>query len=113
MRLARWVGKGQAMRVGMGFPLKAEEAYRIGLAQWLVPHAELMPKAHGSGRAHRRHAAARRAARQGVVAFGMDSSSREAANVDLYRFMALELTEDKKEAQRARRERRKPTITGR
>ena len=29
----------------MGFPMKAEEAYRIGLAQWLVPHDELMAKA--------------------------------------------------------------------
>ena len=38
MRLARWVGKGLAMRLALGFPLKAEEAYRIGLAQWLVPH---------------------------------------------------------------------------
>ena len=38
VRLARWVGKGQAMRVMLGFPLGAEEAYRIGLAQWVVPH---------------------------------------------------------------------------
>jgi hypothetical protein len=30
--------QGLAMRVAMGFPLKADEAYRIGLAQWLVPH---------------------------------------------------------------------------
>src|SRR5258708_6488806 len=28
VRLARWVGRGQAMKVAMGFPLKAEEAYR-------------------------------------------------------------------------------------
>ena len=45
VRLARWIGRGQAMKVAMGFPLKAEEAYRIGLAQWLVPHGELMAKA--------------------------------------------------------------------
>src|ERR1700758_712236 len=44
-RLACWVGKGQAMRLAMGFPLKADEAYRIGLAQWLVPHEVLMEKA--------------------------------------------------------------------
>src|SRR3954470_7908724 len=43
--LARHVGKGPAMKVAMGFPLKAEEAYRIGLAQWLVPHAQLMTQA--------------------------------------------------------------------
>ena len=39
------VGKGLAMRLAMGFPLKAEEAHRIGLAQWLVPHDELMSQA--------------------------------------------------------------------
>ena len=33
VRLARWVGKGLAMRAAFGFPLKADEAYRIGLAQ--------------------------------------------------------------------------------
>src|SRR5882757_5822798 len=42
VRLARWVGKGQAMKVAMGYPMKAEEAFRFGLAQWLVPHAELI-----------------------------------------------------------------------
>ena len=44
---ARWVvGAGIAMRVAMGFPLKADEAYRAGLlAQWVVPHDELMGKA--------------------------------------------------------------------
>jgi hypothetical protein len=48
-----------------------------------------------------------------AVAFGMDSTLREAANADLYRFMALELTEDKKEAHQAWRERRKPALKGR
>jgi enoyl-CoA hydratase/carnithine racemase len=45
VRMARWVGKGLAMRAAFGFPLKAEEAYRIGLAQWLVPHDKLMAQA--------------------------------------------------------------------
>ena len=44
-RLARWVGKGLATRLAMGFPLPGEEAYRIGLAQWLTPHEELIAKA--------------------------------------------------------------------
>jgi enoyl-CoA hydratase/isomerase-like protein len=41
VRLARQVGKGRAMKVAMGYPMTAEEAFRFGLAQWLVPHAEL------------------------------------------------------------------------
>src|SRR6202163_3028091 len=113
VRLARWVGRGQAMKVAMGFPLKAEEAYRIGLAQWLVPHDELMAKAmevaeHIAG-------VPPLAARlpPDDVGLGIDGSLREAANADLYRFMALELTEDKKEAHQAWRDRRKPTLTGR
>src|SRR5205814_136264 len=40
VRLARWVGRGQAMKLALGFPLKAEEAHRAGLAQWVVPHDE-------------------------------------------------------------------------
>jgi len=113
VRLARWIGRGQAMKLAMGFPLKAEEAYRVGLAQWLVPHDRLMAQAMEVAE----HVAAlpplaARMAKE-AVAFGMDSSLRDAANADLYRFMALELTEDKKEAHQAWRERRKPQLTGR
>jgi enoyl-CoA hydratase/carnithine racemase len=35
------------MRWRWAFPLAADEAHRIGLAQWLVPHAELMARAMG------------------------------------------------------------------
>src|SRR5881392_927296 len=36
---------GGSVRLALGFPLEAEEAHRIGLAQWVVPHATLMDKA--------------------------------------------------------------------
>ena len=113
VRLARWVGRGQAMRLAMGFPLRADEAYRIGLAQWLVPHGELMAKAMEVAE----HVAAlpplaARLAKESV-ALGLDASLPQTANSDLYRFMALELTEDKKEAHQAWRERRKPALKGR
>ncbi|HTT80695.1 MAG TPA: enoyl-CoA hydratase-related protein [Stellaceae bacterium] len=113
VRLARWIGRGQAMKLALGFPLSGEEAYRVGLAQFLVPHAELMTKAMEVAE----HVAglpplAARLAKESV-AFGLDSTVREAANADLYRFMALELTEDKKEAHQAWRERRKPVTRGR
>jgi enoyl-CoA hydratase/carnithine racemase len=113
VRLARWVGRGQAMKLALGFPLKAEEAHRAGLAQWVVPHDELMGKAMEVAE----HLAqlpplAARLAKE-AVAFGLDGTLREAANADLYRFMALELTEDKKEAHQAWRERRKPVLKGR
>jgi enoyl-CoA hydratase/carnithine racemase len=113
VRLARWIGRGQAMKLALGFPLSGKEAYRTGLAQFLVPHAELMAQAMVVAE----HVVdlpplAARLAKESV-AFGLDVPMREAANADLYRFMALELTEDKKEAHQAWRERRKPKVTGR
>lgn len=114
VRLARWVGKGLAMRLAMGFPLSGEEAYRIGLAQWLTPHDELMDKTIEV--AH--HIAslpplAARMTKESLVK-GMDIPNlSDASRVDLYRFMALELTEDKSEGHDAWRERRPAVFKGR
>ncbi len=97
VRLARWVGKGQAMKLSMGFPLDAGEAYRIGLAQWLVPHEQLAAKAH--------EVAAHLAAMPPLaVQLAKESLNRgldipnldDASWVDAYRFMALGLTDDAK-----------------
>ena len=108
-RVARWIGKGLAL----GFPLKADEAHRIGLAQWLVPHAQLMAKTMEVAE----HIAslpplAARLAKESVNS-GFEIPLSELANADLYRFMALEQTEDKSEGHRAWRERRKPQFKGR
>ena len=113
LRAARWIGKGAAMRLAMGFPLPAAEAYRIGLAQWLVPHAELMARAMSVAE----HIAslsplAARVAKESLN-FGLNVPLSDAAHADLYRFMALELTEDKTEGHQAWRERRKPQFKGR
>jgi enoyl-CoA hydratase/carnithine racemase len=114
VRLARWVGKGHAMRLAMGFPLKAEEAYRIGLAQWVVPHAELPAKAMEVAEYI---ASLPPLATQMVkesLNRGLDIPNlSDASLVDLYRFMALEGTEDKDEGHRAWREKRKPEFHGR
>jgi enoyl-CoA hydratase/carnithine racemase len=114
VRLARLVGKGHAMRLSLGFPLKADEAYRIGLAQWLVPHAELRAKAMEVAE----HVAslpplAAQLTKESLNR-GLDIPNlADASLVDLYRFMALEGTEDKTEGHRAWREKRKPTFQGR
>lgn len=112
-RAARWVGRGAAMRLAMGFPLTADEAYRIGLAQWLVPHGELMARATSVAE----HIAslsplAARMAKESLN-FGLNVPLNDAAHADLYRFMALEMTEDKTEGHQAWRERRKPQFKGR
>ena len=99
----------------MGFPLKADEAHRIGLAQWLVPHAKLMEQAHAVAD----HIAglpplAVRMARKESMNRGQDIPNiADASLVDAYRFMVLELSEDKAEAHEAWRERRKPSFRGR
>lgn len=113
VRLARWIGKGQAMKVAMGYPVSAEEAYRMGLAQWLVPHSDLDAKAWEIAR----HIAdlpplAARMVKESVNR-GLDIANiKDAAQADLYRFFTLELTEDKAEGHDAWRQRRKPTFKG-
>ena len=113
-RLARWVGRGHAMRMALGFPLSADEAYRIGLAQWLVEHSKLMPTALAVAA----HVAAlpplaARLTKESLLR-GLDIPNlADASLVDLYRFAALELTEDKAEGHAAWREKRKPAFRGR
>jgi enoyl-CoA hydratase/carnithine racemase len=111
-RLAHWVGKGLAMRLAFGFPLRAEEAYRVGLAQWLVPHSELMARTMEVAE----HIAslppmATRLTKESLNR-GIDVPLADAALADLYRFAMLELTEDKHEAHIAWREKRRPRFKG-
>jgi len=114
VRLARRVGQGQAMRLALGIPLSADEAYRIGLAQWLVPHAKTMDKALEIAA----HVAslpplAARLTKESLLR-GLDIPNlADASLVDLYRFATLELTEDKAEGHKAWREKRTPTFRGR
>jgi len=114
VRLARWVGRGNAMRLTLGFPLAAEEAQRIGLAQWVVPHGRLMDKAlEVAGHVAALPPLAARLGKESLLR-GLDVPNlADAALVDLYRFATLELTEDKAEGHAAWREKRKPAFRGR
>jgi enoyl-CoA hydratase/carnithine racemase len=113
VRLAQWVGKGHAMKVAMGYPMKAEEAFRFGLAQWLVPHAELTAEtASIAERLAELPPLAARLAKESLGR-GLDMPNMaDAAYIDLYRFMALSMTEDAKERHAAWRERRRPRVQG-
>src|SRR6267143_3662363 len=113
-RLARWVGRGHAMRLAMGFPLTAQEAHRIGLAQWLVPHGKLMDQAlEVAGHIASLPPLAARLTKESLLT-GLDIPSvSDASLVDLYRFATLELTGDKAEGHKAWREKRKPAFRGR
>ncbi len=113
VRLARWVGKGNAMRAALGYPIDAQEAYRIGLAQWLVPHEDLMERAlKVANEIAELPPLAARIAKESLTK-GLDIPNiQDASEVDVYRFMALSQTEDSKEAHRAWREKRKPAVRG-
>jgi len=114
VRLARWVGRGHAMRMALGFPLKAEEAHRIGLAQWVVPHAKLMDKAlEVAAHVASLPPLAARLVKESLLRSQDIPNLADASLVDLYRFATLELTEDKAEGHNAWREKRKPTFRGR
>ena len=114
VRLARWVGRGHAMRMALGFPLPAEEAHRIGLAQWVVPHAKLMDKTlEVAAHLAALPPLAARLAKESLLRGQDIPNLGDASLVDLYRFAALELTEDKAEGHTAWREKRKPTFKGR
>jgi len=114
LRLARFAGKGNAMKLALGFHLKAEEAYRIGLAQWLVPHEQLMEKTMAvAEQIAALPPLAARLTKESLVR-GLDAATLADASVaDLYRFALLEMTEDKVEGHAAWRERRKPSFKGR
>ena len=113
VRLARWVGKGNAMKAALGHPIDAAEAYRIGLAQWLVPHADLMARAlQVADDIAALPPLAARLAKESLTK-GLDIPNiQDASEVDVYRFMALSQTEDSKEAHNAWREKRNATVRG-
>ena len=113
VRLARWIGQGHAMKLALGFPLDAAEAYRIGLAQWLVPHEQVMARAmEVATQIAELPPLATRMVKESLVR-GMDVPNlADAALTDVYRFMALEQTDDAREAHRAWREGRPPSVRG-
>ncbi|MFN0092499.1 MAG: enoyl-CoA hydratase/isomerase family protein [Acidimicrobiales bacterium] len=115
VRLARYVGRGKAMEMTLlGERITADEAYRVGLVQRVVPQSELMKLAQDY--AHRLAALPPLAVRLAKESLnkGLDIANlKDAAQADLYRFMLLGQTEDTREAHQAWRERRPPEFHGR
>ena len=114
VRLARYVGRGKAMEmVLLGERIDAQEAYRVGLVNKVVPLPELRPLAQDyASRLAALPPLAVRMAKESLNK-GLDIASlKEAAQTDIYRFMLLGQTEDSHEAHKAWRERRKPVFKG-
>lgn len=114
VRVARWVGKANAMKLALGFPIKAEEGHRIGLAQWLVPHDKLLDEACAlADHIARLPPLAVRLIKESMNR-GLDMTSlADVALMDVYRAMTLGLTSDSEESHLAWREKRPPKFEGR
>ena len=113
-RLPRLVGRGRALELLLtGNPISAEEAWRIGLVNRVVPLAQLLPEA--------RALAAALAAKPAVavryileaVAGGLEMSEHDAEDYEATLFGLVSTTEDMREGTRAFLEKRKPQFTGR
>jgi len=113
-RLARLVGRGRALEILLtGDMIGADEAFRLGLVNRVVPAAELM----GAARA----LAARLATKAPVamryildaVNRGLDMPFAEAARFEATLFGLVAATEDMREGTRAFLEKRKAEFTGR
>lgn len=115
LRLARIVGKNKAMEMTLtSQPIDAQEAYRVGLASGVYSREELMPAALSKAeRIASLPPLAVRLAKESLNK-GLDTGSvKEASQADIYRFLALMQTDDRKEGHAAWRERRQPAFVGR
>jgi enoyl-CoA hydratase len=112
-RLPRLVGRGRAQELLLtGDMISADEAYRIGLANRVVPAAQLMDEARKL--AHALAAKAPVAVRYilDAVASGADMAFADAEDHEATLFGLVSTTEDMREGTRAFLDKRKPTFTG-
>ena len=113
VRMSRIVGRNNAFRAAMGYPIDGAEAYRIGLAQWLTPHDKMMAQAlEVAENIASMPPLSVRIAKESLVRGQDIPNLGDATFVDAYRVMALQQTEDTKEAGAAARERRKGKFRG-
>ncbi len=113
-RLPRLVGKGRALQLILsGETISAQEAYRIGLVNEVVPAAELIPRAE---------AILKRIASNAPIAIklaleatnkGLETSQSEGVLLEAAYFGLCAATDDKKEGTTAFLEKRVPQFQGR
>ena len=113
-RLPRLVGRGRALEMLLtGAPIDAEEAFRIGLVNRVVPPEDLVADTRrlAAKLATQAPVAVRRILE--VVHHGLDMSLTEAAVFEASTFGLVVGTEDSREGTTAFLEKRKPQFTGR
>jgi enoyl-CoA hydratase len=113
-RLPRLVGRGRALELLLtGNPIGADEAFRIGLVNRVVPAAQLLTEAKALAQllAGKAPVAARYIL--DAVAGGLEMSFSDAQTYEATLFGLVATTDDMREGTRAFLEKRKPTFTGR
>lgn len=112
-RLPRLVGKGRALQLLLtGEIIDANEAFRLGLVNKVVPADELIATATAMLQAMLANAPLALAACIEVVNAGYDLPLEEATSIEANAFGLLAATEDKREGTRAFLEKRAPNFKG-
>ena len=113
-RLPRLVGKGRALQLILsGEMISAQEAYRIGLVNEIVPAADLIPRAEAILKKIAANAPIAVKFALEAVNKGMETSQSEGLLLEASYFGLCAATEDKKEGTSAFLEKRAPQFHGR
>ena len=113
-RLARLIGKGRALELTtMGDPITAQEAYRLGLVNQVVPPQDLMPTCEATARKIIANAPLAVKFALEAVNHGLDMTLEEGLFLEANLFGLCCATDDMKEGTRAFLEKRPPKFTGR
>ena len=113
-RLPRLVGRGRALELLLlGHQIPAEEAWRIGLVNRVVPAAELMTEAKKTAQALASKAPVAVRYILDAVASGLEMPFGEAQDYEATLFGLLSTTEDMREGTQAFLEKRKAEFKGR
>src|ERR1700676_1703799 len=113
-RLPRLVGKGRALQlILMGETISAQEAYRIGLVNEVVPAANLIARAEAILKQISANAPIAVKFSLEAANKGMDTSKAEGFALEASYFGICAATEDKKEGTSAFLEKRAPRFQGR
>jgi len=112
-RLPRLVGKGRALQLILsGGMINAQEAYRIGLVNEVVPAADLIPRAEGILKQIFSNAPLAVKYSLEAVNKGLETNQAEGLSLEASLFGICAGTEDKKEGTQAFLEKRKPQFQG-
>jgi enoyl-CoA hydratase len=113
-RLPRLVGKGRALQLILsGEMISAQEAYRIGLVNEVVPAADLIPRAEAILKQILANAPLAVRCSLEAVNKGLETSQTEGLALEAAFFGLCAGTEDKQEGTRAFLEKRAPLFQGR